>query len=79
MYPTPDDTRDSALDDLRRQQRTARKWGLIVVALGLAIGALVAPNTALLVFVALVVFGTLGWGIGQVLRVIGRWFDGPQN
>lgn len=79
MPPSPPSPHDDALAALHRQRQTARKWALLVVACGLLIVALFAPRTALLVFVLLVVFGTLGTAIGYVLRVFSRWFDAPKG
>lgn len=67
---------DEALSELNRQRKAARRWGLVVVGAGLLVGAIFAPKTALLVFVLLVVLGTLGLGVSFVLRIFSRWFDG---
>ena len=75
MSSDPPKVPHDALIDLERQRQTARKWGLLVVAAGLAIGAIFAPRTALLVFVLLVVFGILGTAVGFALRIFSRWFD----
>ena len=70
---------NDALSELHRQRQAARRRGAVVVAAGLLVGALFAPKTALLVFVFLVVFGTLGIGVSFVLRLFSRWFDRPKQ
>jgi len=77
MPPPARRSNDSARHALLRQRQMARNWGLFALAIALIICAVIAPHTALLVFVALVVFGAFGIVVGWGLRLINRLFNPP--
>lgn len=75
----PPDQSEEALQALHRQRQTVRQWGLFALVVALVIGAIIAPHTTLLVFVALVAFGTFGLAVAWALRQIDRLFKSRQN
>ena len=79
MPQPPQESDNYSLNALQQQRRTARKWGLIVLVAGLAIGALVAPKITLLVFTLLAIFGVAGAIVSFGLRAFARWFDRPRG
>ena len=79
MQPRKPRSADYALNVLYRQRQAMRKWGLVALFFGLVGGALAAPHTTLLIFLALVVFGVFGGGVSLAMRAFGRWFDRPRS
>lgn len=77
MPPGKPRSHDYARNALYRQRQTVRKWGLFALVVALIIGAIVAPNTTLLAFVALVVFGLFGTAVAWGLRLIDRLLAPP--
>ena len=75
----PSQKSGDALDALHLQRQTARKWGLLALVIALIIGAVIAPQTTLLAFVALVAFGAFGLAVAWALRQIDRLFKSRRN
>ena len=64
-----------AADQVIRHRRIALRLGLVIGAVALVIGAIVAPNLTLLVFVLLAGFGIAGIVTGRLSRQLGLWID----
>ena len=78
MPPPTRRTDEQARHALVRHRQMARNWGLFALVVALIIGAMVAPHTTLLAFVALVVLGGFGLAVGWGLRVISNLFTPPR-
>lgn len=75
MSPRTPRSADYAAQVLHRQRLLVRKCGLFGLAAALVIGAMIAPNTTLLVFVLLVMFGAFGVSLSWVMRRFDRWMS----
>lgn len=68
--------RSSARHDLLRHRQLTLHWGLFIGLAALIVGAIAAPHLTLLVFLALLCFGTVGVLTSWITRVANRWIDG---
>lgn len=79
MPPPTRRTDEQARRALLRHRQMTRNWGLFALVVALIIGALIAPNTTWLAFLALVVLGSFGLAVGWGLRLINNLFSPPRQ